>query len=453
MIFFEARRMGSRAAVAAVAFFLLVSAVPPPDTVLVRIGLAEAERVPAGPGTGIKVVEELRSSILAVMPAARWAGLVGEGIAGEVLDGHVRGKKLFLVFTPRPGDSDVLRKFGTAVVLDDRTCLFSSGTGEAREILPSDFQIKRLRLDRGIVRTHPAEAALEPLEGWEDVAADSRITAWVAKVSKTNLTASVQSLQNFQTRYTSTAGCANAGTYLYNRFVQMGLPCAYEPFSISSGTIATRNVIATLKGKKTPTQFVIVCAHYDSYSKKARTLAPGADDNASGTAAVLEIARILASASFEYSVKFICFSAEEWGLYGSDYYARRAKSRGEKIIGVINMDMVSYTDASHKKLELYVNSSSNWLGTKFVQTAATYAPMPISKYIDGSADWSDQSSFWDRGYYALCGIESAADYNPYYHRTTDTIDKLNKDFCVSVTKAALATAAVLAKPFTATAAK
>jgi len=442
-----------RIAVAAAAFFLLIAAAPPPGAVLVRLSPEAAAAIPAGPETGFKVVGQLRSSVLAVAPRAFWASLTEAGVAGEILDGSVRAKKYFLVLASGPEAVDRLKKHGTAIPLDERTVLFSAGAREAREVLPAEFRIQRLRLDRGIVWNRPGGKASEPPAGWGEVAADSRITAWVAKVSKTNLTANIQTLQNFQTRYTSTAGCTNSGTALYNRFVQMGLPTAYESFSFNSGRITTRNVIATLKGKKTPSQYVIVCAHYDSYSNKPKTLAPGADDNASSTAAVLEIARILASASFEYSVKFICFSAEEWGLYGSDYYARRAKSRGEKIIGVINMDMIAYTDATRKKLELYVNSSSNWLGTKFQQSAATYAPMAIAKYIDGYADWSDHWSFWNRGYYALCGIESAADWNPYYHRTTDTIDKLNKDFCTAVTKAALATTAVLAKPYTPTAVK
>lgn len=444
------RRVWGAVVPAIISLCLLVSAVPPADTVLVRIDKADAAGIPADLETDLRVVQELQSSLLAVAPSSRWAGLAASGITGEVLDDHVQGKKYFLVFTPRPANPAVLKKFGTAVPLDGRICLFWSGNVEARKILPAVFKIKRLRIDHRVDWTRPGETFAEPPAALADVVADSRISGWVAKVAKANLTASIQSLQNFKTRYTSTGGCQGAGTYLYSRFAQMGFSCSYEPFAFSG--ISTRNVVARLPGKKYPGQNVIVCAHYDSISNKPYLLAPGADDNASGTAAVLEIARILAGASFEYTVKFICFSAEEWGLYGSDYYARKAKNRGEKIVGVINMDMVAYTDATRKKLEIYVNSSSNWLGAKFLQAAATYAPMSISKYVDGWADWSDHWSFWDYGYYALCGIESAADWNPYYHRTTDTLDKLNLNFCVSVTKASLAAAAVLAKPYTAPAA-
>ncbi|MCX6565145.1 MAG: M20/M25/M40 family metallo-hydrolase [Candidatus Aminicenantes bacterium] len=453
MIRMSVRRRVWGAAVPAMIFLcLLVFAVPSEDTVLVRIEKTDAERIPVEMEADILIVQELRTSLIAVVPSSRWDGLAGLGISGKVLDGDADGKAYFLVYTPRPGDPDVLKKFGTAVSLDERTCLFWSGAAEAREILPSVFKIKRLWLDRQIAWSRPGKAVAEPPEARADVLSDPWITGWVAKVAKVNLTASIQSLQNFKSRYTSTGTCQSAGTYLYNRFIQMGLSCSYEPFTFSRSSISTRNVIARLPGKKYPGQVVIVCAHYDSISDRPVLLAPGADDNASGTAAVLEIARVLAGKSFEYTVKFICFSAEEWGLYGSENYARRAKNRGEKIVGVINMDMVSYTDATRKKLEIYVNSSSNWLGSKFIQTAATYAPLPIAKYVDGSADWSDHWSFWDYGFYALCGIESAADWNPYYHRTTDTLDKLNLNFCVSVTKASLATVAVLAKPYTATAA-
>jgi hypothetical protein len=227
----------------------------------------------------------------------------------------------------------------------------------------------------------------------------------------------------------------------------MGLACAYETFAFSSSQYQTRNIVATLPGKSVPDKVVIVCAHYDSYSNNPRNLAPGADDNASGTAAVLEIARILTEAPLDYTVKFICFSAEEWGLYGSRHYAQQAKSRGENIVGVVNMDMIAFTDSVNPVLEVYVNPASSWLGNRYLEAAATYAPMSISKVNDSSATWSDHSPFWDQGYSALCAIEEASDRNPYYHRTTDTLDKLNMNYCLSVTRASLAATADLARPF------
>ena len=107
---------------------------------------------------------------------------------------------------------------------------------------------------------------------------------------------------------------------------------------------------------------VIVCAHYDSTSTQATTHAPGADDNASGTAAVMEMARVLAGYQFDYTIKFIAFSAEEWGLYGSRHYAQAAKQRGEQIVGVVNLDMIGYVDLEPEDLDIVVDGQSDVAG-------------------------------------------------------------------------------------------
>ncbi|MDD8028846.1 MAG: M20/M25/M40 family metallo-hydrolase [Acidobacteriota bacterium] len=441
------RPRGGAAAVAAVAVLLVFSsAAPPEDTVLFRIERADLDRLSADAAAGLFVVQELQTCLLASGPAALPGELAEAGVPAVVLDGKAEGKIYFLVRTPRPEEGDILVGLGTAVPLEERVWLFSPASGDPREIIPPAFRLKRLDLDRSVVWSRGAPAGETAAGAVEAVVPDPRIFEWVARVSKSKLTETIQSLQNFQTRYASTAACENAGTFLYNRFVQLGLACEYETFTFSWAQRQSRNIIATLPGKAVPNRVVIVCAHYDSISDEPETLAPGADDNASGTAAVLEIARVLAAAPLDYTVKFICFSAEEWGLYGSSFYAQRAKSRGERIVGVINMDMISYTDSDDPLLEVYVNPASRWLADQYLEAAEIYAPLAASKITDSSATWSDHSPFWDQGFAALCAIEESAGRNPYYHETTDTLDKLNMNYCTSVTRASLASAADLARP-------
>jgi Zn-dependent M28 family amino/carboxypeptidase len=266
-------------------------------------------------------------------------------------------------------------------------------------------------------------------------------------VSVQNLSRYILDLQNFVTRYASTTNCELAGDYLYTHFVQLGLDCGYDPFTFSASRFS-RNIVATLRGKTYPQHHIILCAHYDSTSggNQAAILAPGADDNASGTAAVMEIARILSRTSFDFTLKFICFSAEEWGLYGSKHYAQEAKSRGEKIMAVINMDMIAYADEIPEDLDLVVNQRSEWLANRFFICATLYMPLDLSKVVNANLKYSDHSPFWDQGYSAVLGIEDTVIRNPYYHKTTDTFDVLNMDFATSVTKLALAVAASLAQP-------
>jgi len=145
-------------------------------------------------------------------------------------------------------------------------------------------------------------------------------------------------------------------------------------------------------------------------------------------------------------VKFICFSAEEWGLYGSKDYAQEARQRGEDIIAVINLDMIAYTDSIPEDLDIISNQASEWLADRFFSSSIAYTTLDISKIVNPTFVWSDHSSFWDRGYSAILGIEDIYISNPYYHTTNDTIDTLNLDFITEAAKASLATAADLAQP-------
>jgi Zn-dependent M28 family amino/carboxypeptidase len=101
-----------------------------------------------------------------------------------------------------------------------------------------------------------------------------------------------------------------------------------------------KNAYAIKIGTKYPNQKFIICGHFDDMPSGA--LAPGADDNASGTSAVLEAARILAPLQLEYTVIFIAFDEEERGLIGSHAYADSSFNRGDSILFVFNYDMIAW---------------------------------------------------------------------------------------------------------------
>jgi len=430
--------------------FVLHSISPSSDIVLARLDKLQAAKIPSRFQTHIRGLQELESSWLVAIPRATRDTLARLKISCDVLDAEPAGKSYFLVFTPRPGDVEILKKYGRSLVLDDQTCLFWTDDGrEAREVLPADFHLKSISLEDHVSLSFRGETAAAPVRimgrTLRPPVYDPLIAQMVNQVSTANLSNSILNLQNFQTRYASTPNCDQAGNYISAYFLQYGLACEFDPFSFSSNLYNSRNIVAKLPGKTFPQYVVIVCAHYDSYSNQALTQAPGADDNASGTAAVMELARIFAGYSFDFTLKFICFSAEEWGLYGSKHYAQQAKARGEKIISVINMDMIAYADRLPEDLDLVVNNQSEWLANRFSICASLYAPLDLLRVVNSGLKWSDHSPFWDQGYSAVCGIEDYGVPNPYYHKTTDTFDTLNMGFATSVTKIALAVAAGLAQ--------
>ena len=206
------------------------------------------------------------------------------------------------------------------------------------------------------------------------------------------------------------------------------------------------NVVATLPGTTHPEEIYVICGHYDDTSPYYTTYAPGADDNATGTIAALEAARVLKDTDFEATIKFVCFSREEQGLVGSSAYVREAYQRGDSIVGALNFDMVGYVNQAPEDIDVIHNGASGWLADAYAAAAALYVPdLPSVKKLMPALSASDHASFWDYGYSATCNIEDSSISNPYYHRTTDRVSTLSFDFYTDVVKAAVATLAELAR--------
>jgi photosystem II stability/assembly factor-like uncharacterized protein len=227
----------------------------------------------------------------------------------------------------------------------------------------------------------------------------------------------------------------------------------WQSRSNSHSAVTLHNIIATKTGTTYPDEFWIICAHYDATSQDPYYRAPGADDNGSGTAAVMEAARVLADYNFLYSIKFILFPGEEQGLWGSQLYAATAALNGEKIRGVINMDMIGYDSDSDGHMEIHCGSmnSSKELGDIIDQNCTDWGlPLIPNVKTYGSTSSSDHSPFWNVGYTAILIIEDMAlDFNPFYHSTGDLLAMMNPAYYLNISRLAIGSLAVLAVPDTA----
>jgi hypothetical protein len=260
----------------------------------------------------------------------------------------------------------------------------------------------------------------------------------------------------------SDKACDNAADYIYNKFKSYGLDVEYDVFPhevLTQGHYQMRNVVATLPGKGDNHKVFIISSHYDSVASKStnwqlnwKTLpAPGADDNASGTAAVLEAARILSQYEFNSTIRFITFSGEELGLHGSKHYANKMWENKEEIAGVLDFDMIAY-DPDTPDIDIVANLGSEWLAEAMLSVQKTYniGPLVLRKIVNSDIWYSDHSPFWQNGYNAILGIEnydlSSPEFYPYMHTENDTIDKLNIDMMANMCQVATATLARLADP-------
>lgn len=208
----------------------------------------------------------------------------------------------------------------------------------------------------------------------------------------------------------------------------------------------TTNVIGTLPGRRQA--HVIICAHLDG----ATVNCPAADDNASGVAAMLELARVLKEYQFEYSIRVIAFGGEERGLLGSAAYAN--SHANDSIHAVLNADMIMWDgDADHKvQIHRRPNVPPMYaadLATYAVDAGTTYGLPLLYDIIAQGISASDHASFWNRSKSAILFIEEYGnDFNPYYHTDQDTFANANTSahqaFFLSVTRLIGATAAHLA---------
>ncbi|MBD3167943.1 MAG: M20/M25/M40 family metallo-hydrolase [candidate division Zixibacteria bacterium] len=225
-----------------------------------------------------------------------------------------------------------------------------------------------------------------------------------------------------------------------------------ETWNNASGGVenALDNVVATLPGSVTPDEQVIICGHFDSISEQPTVRAPGADDNGSGTLAVIEAARIFRNYSFDRTIKFCLWNGEEQGLLGSAAYAADAFNAGDDIVGVYNFDMIAWDGNDDRVAELHVGtmSSSQVIGDLFEEVLDDYSIDLNTEYLTwGATDRSDHASFWQYNYPAILGIEDfTGDFHPYYHTTNDNIDYINWDYFHIYSRAAIGATATLAHP-------
>jgi len=238
--------------------------------------------------------------------------------------------------------------------------------------------------------------------------------------------------------------------YVQQAFQSFGYEIELDPFPFNGKTF--ENVIARKKGE-TLNERIIVGAHFDSVPGS-----PGADDNASGVAVMLELARILADQKWNHTVEFIGFNLEEWYMVGSEAYAKKLKQQGLEVWGMISLEMVGFATDKPKSQKMplgfnlfypnvgnFIALVGNTRSWKLLNTFKTKMKetngLPVESLIipfNGAlllpVRWSDHSPFWDADYPALLITDTSFYRNPNYHGPTDTIETLNLDFIQKVTE-------------------
>lgn len=223
-----------------------------------------------------------------------------------------------------------------------------------------------------------------------------------------------------------TTGLNAARDWIGVRFADLGLAVTTPGFTMPAsggGTLTRHNVIGTWTGTVLPDEWIIVGGHYDSRNGNGSSVTntPGAEDNASGCAGVIELARVLLPFRPKRSVLFMCYAGEEQGLYGSTRHVQALQGSGDiaKVRSVVVMDMIGYS--ADDQLDALYESKAAYQSflDRFAAAAAAYVP-GLNIVLSTNPFGSDHMPYLNANKETVLAIDSDyADY-PHYHRSTDT---------------------------------
>jgi hypothetical protein len=246
-----------------------------------------------------------------------------------------------------------------------------------------------------------------------------------------------------------------ARDYIRARFEALGLTTSLDPFwfTKTNGLTYTytncNNVVAIQYGAATNAGWYIIGGHYDSVDTVDyyQQNSPGADDNASGVAGVLEVARVLSRYTFRDNIVYIAFDAEEKILQGSWHFvdtctttnpAQTNLIQRSAVRGMISLDMIAYNPSTnHNEARIYGSNSSNTtpVRTRLKNALTNYTPIGV--FNSGATTASDHHPFYSRGMDACLLIEYQVWNNPYYHTTNDSINSvgyIDYDYATELTR-------------------
>ena len=258
---------------------------------------------------------------------------------------------------------------------------------------------------------------------------DPEIRALMDAVNIDSITATINHLSNYHTRRYDSRFIYEVQDWLYDRYNTLPVDTVIKhDFKLHGLSITETgdNILGIQWGTKTPEEFVICGAHYDSYAWDGydpdTIRSPGADDNATGVAGIWETARILSHYTFDRSIIYANWCAEECGLVGSAAYASECAEQGMDIVGYFNLDMTGYLEeGSQIHVHLLYTTRDSLIANYVYNFSHVYFPeMPISQNWLVNAD-SDFSSFNRNGYAAVQPFEDVHASSPFIHSRNDIL--------------------------------
>jgi len=313
----------------------------------------------------------------------------------------------------------------------------------------SEYQIVPLKLTE--VDTVDDSVPLFRYHNYQTEVLDNEITiSLTEQLDQEYWSTQVSSLENFGTRYFLNPNRYYIVSHLYEELKSIGFnDVVVDSFFIDSYNwggfepMWQSNIIAKIQGNKYPDEHIVVGGHYDSIISTLygdpMIVAPGADDNGSGAAGVLELARLIKEDGYSpnKSILFLLFGAEEIGLKGSTYLAEKFRNEKLRIDVMINNDMIAnYNNSSHYYVKVHPYTNSLYLSDITANIMSNHTSItPVISTANNPA--SDSYPFWVEGYPTIFFHEY--DFSPFYHSPEDLLVNCDPEYAMEIVKATLLT--------------
>ncbi len=373
--------------------------------------------------SGVEPVHRLKGSYLVVADSFQKSWLASQGLKTTMQASDVSLNELATPFTfnhiPDKSKRVVYQESDFFIYQTDASAFAVDDLGHS-EYLPIEGNQPKILYKR-------------PKEFYSNFAlAEAPLDSLIGLVSQDSIIVYEERLQAFFRRETGTDSCWAARDWIASQFTSFGYDSVVIDSFVWGGTNDGQNVVAVKTGSVYPDQHIVVGGHYDAVPPS-----PGADDNASGTVGVLEIARILKDIETEVTFIFIAFDAEETGLNGAKHYADDAFARGDNIVYMLNMDMIAdEKNSALAKLFYGAETAYSQLWGKLSDSLVN-----IVGVLAGTANNSDHAAFSQNGYDVTFVHEY--EFSSVYHSNADSTSYLNFDYMTRMIQASLATVYVV----------
>ncbi|MGB2697916.1 MAG: M20/M25/M40 family metallo-hydrolase [Candidatus Zixiibacteriota bacterium] len=425
--------------VAAWLIFLLGASNALASPVLIKLLLKDRSDYQKARAFNLHVYHRFDNLFIAELEQSQLKVLIDAGLSYEIID-QKPWTECYYVISESPGAEPVdLSEYGRVLLQIDDFQFLKISDQKARGLAEKGYYIAKV-----FRRAIPLKYKAPTEQVLKDYSYDPGVDSLLSFVSADSLYTWTLRMQDFQTRYSYSDSIHSARQWLLDKFISFGIDSVwFHHYYYNSDQY---NVVATVMGTAHPDIVMVVGGHYDSVVYGSGTdpyvWAPGADDNASGTVATLEMARIIAQNPLPVTTIFVPFAQEEQGLIGSDRFAQYLYNQDTNLHLVLNADMIGHSVDADTDVTIYAAFDIGESVNIMMDMADIYTY--LRAHYNGQSSGSDHYSFYQWGYDAIF-VHEGEFFTNGWHKNYDIVDSLDFDYMKEVVKMELATLITVAK--------